>query len=265
MLRIITAAIAGSVIIFVICTLLSKKGWPIKIPGMRAGWKTPFVFLWANFLKPKKLIAWIIFGATGYGIYLLACYLWPTPEHLAFRELANNLAEKETKPYADRLKELAVQAKGKGLSVEEKREAEQISKKTENIRKNYSQGNLILPPSKPAFSKPKEEVWIFAWTATDGLMNENHQQKPSSEYAATDVTYSEKELSFVCFKGSKREDKIVLTRDNKEEKYMGYLFNKAKREYTKIWLSPENDYFKGYIFANGGPKILATLKKQNHL
>lgn len=126
------------------------------------------------------------------------------------------------------------------------------------VKKTSSSLSKFVP------AKPKEEDWIFAWTATDVLMQENPHQKPSAEYAASNVAYSEKELSFVCFKGSKREDKIVLTRDSKEEKYMGYLFNKTKKEYTKIWLSPENDYFKGYIFANGGPKILATLKKQNH-
>lgn len=114
-------------------------------------------------------------------------------------------------------------------------------------------------------TKPKEEVWIFEWRATDELMSENPHQKPHSGYVASDVTYSEKELSFVCFKGSsKREDKIVLTRNDQKENYMGYLFNKEKKEYTPIWLYPDNENFKGYIFAKGGPKILATLKKQNH-
>lgn len=119
--------------------------------------------------------------------------------------------------------------------------------------------------SKLVHAKPKKEDWVFKWRATDELMGENPHQKPSAEYAASDVTYSEKELSFVCFKGSKKEDKIVLTRNDQKENYMGYLFNKEKKEYTRIWLYPENGNFKGYIFANGGPKILATLKKQNHL
>ena len=122
-----------------------------------------------------------------------------------------------------------------------------------------SQGKL--PPLQKVPVKPKEEVWIFGWTATDELMNENHQQKPYSEYIATDVTCSEKKLNFVCFKGKKQEDKIVLTRENKEQAYVGYLFNKIKKEYTPIWLTPEKDGFKGYIFANNGPKIIATLKK----
>ena len=117
---------------------------------------------------------------------------------------------------------------------------------------------------KLATAKPKKEVWVFGWMSTDELMAENRQQKPYSEYVASDVTYSEKELSFVCFKGSKKEDKIVLTRNDQKENYMGYLFNKQKKEYTPIWLYPDNNNFKGYIFANNGPKILATLKRQNH-
>lgn len=117
---------------------------------------------------------------------------------------------------------------------------------------------------KPASAKPKEEVWVFEWRATDELMGENPHQKPYSEYVASDVACSEKELSFVCFKGKKQEDKVVLTRNDQKENYMGYLFNKTKKEYTQIWLSPDNENFKGYIFANGGPKILTTLKKQNH-
>lgn len=119
-------------------------------------------------------------------------------------------------------------------------------------------------PQNPASAKPKKEVWIFEWRATDELMGENPHQKPYSEYAASDVTYSEKELSFVCFKGSKKADRIVLTRNDQKEYYMGYLFNKEKKEYTRIWLYPENGKFKGYIFANNGAKILATLKRQNH-
>ena len=79
-------------------------------------------------------------------------------------------------------------------------------------------------------AKPKEETWIFAWRATDELMNENSQQKPSSEHIASDVAYSEKELSFICFKGKKQEDKIVLTRSNHDEHYLGYVFNKKRKK-----------------------------------
>lgn len=240
----------GIIVFSVIFLFYKKGGYPKSLKSYS---------LWNIFRKLFSLMA--LFGVC-YGIYFLVCYFWPTPEHLAFRELANNLAEKETKPYADRLKELAVKAKEEGLSAEEKREAEKISKKTENIRKNYSQGKLTPPPPKTS-AKPKKEVWIFEWRATDELMGENPHQKPSSEYIANDVTYSEKELSFVCFKGSKKADKIVLTRNDQKENYMGYLFNKEKKEYAPIWLFPENGNFKGYIFANNGAKILATLKRQN--
>ena len=143
----------------------------------------------------------------GYGIYLFAPYCWPTPEKLAFKELSENLAELELQPEKDKLVSLNEKVKrGERLTETEKKEVIEANKKIENIRKEYSKGNLV-PPPKPSSAKPKEEVWIFAWRATDELMNENSQQKPSSEYVANDVAYSEKELSFVCFKGSKKKTK----------------------------------------------------------
>ena len=94
-------------------------------------------------------------------------------------------------------------------------------------------------------------------------MAEDPYQKPFSEYVAINVICSEKKLSFVCLKGKKQKDKIVLIRSNPDEYYLGYIFNKQKKEYTQIWLFPDNNNFKGYIFANNGPKILATLKRQS--
>lgn len=227
---------------------------------------------WSGFLKffssPWKLfwklVSLAALAGVCYGIYLFVSYSWPTEERLAFRELTKNLAEKEIRPDIERLKSLADKAKEKGLTMAEKKEAEGLAQKTKNIRKDYSQGKLTAPPPKSAPAKSKEEVWIFGWMATDELMKENNKQKPFSEYIANDVKCSDKELSFVCYKGKKQEDKdkIVLKRDNKEQAYVGYLFNKIKKEYTPIWLIPENGMFKGYIFANNGPKIIATLKKQ---
>jgi len=216
--------------------------------------------IWKLFLS---IISVTIIFLICYGFYLLAVYCWPTPEQLAFKELSKNLAENELWTEKDTLKALNEKVKdGKTLTVEEKRAAMKAEEKIRSVRKEYSEGKLAPPPQKvPA--KPKEEVWILRWTATDELMNENHQQKPFSEYVASNVTHSEKELSFVCFKGKRQEDKIVLTREDEKQAYVGYLFNKIKKEYTPIWLLPENDGYKGYIFANNGPKIIATLKKRN--
>lgn len=212
-----------------------------------------------------KKIFWFAFtGGVCWGIYLFICLFLPTPEQKVFKELSKNLAEIELKPEKDKLATFNERIKkGEILTKAEKREAMEADKKIEKVRRDYSNGKLVSAPPKPVTTKPKTEVWIFRWKATDGLMNENHHQKPSSEYVANDVKCSEKELSFVCFKGKRQKDKIVLTRNDQNENYMGYLFNKAKKKYTPIWLFPENDGFKGYIFANNGPKILATLKRQN--
>lgn len=246
--------IAIGIIIIAIMTLTTKYGL------MKMGWS------WLKISSPWKIFGKIVSLAAivgiCYGGYLLACYLRPTPERLVFKELSKNLAEIELKPEKDKLAALNAKIeKGELLTETEKREAMEADKKIERVRKDYSDGKLAPPlPSV----KPKEEVWIFAWMATDELMNENPQQKPSSEYVASDVAYSEKELSFVCFKGSRREDKIVLTRSNSDEHYLGYVFNKKEEKYNPIRLLPENGNYKGYISIKKGEKILATLKKQSH-
>ena len=251
----------GMMIIF--CGVLLYLAIRYGLMKIKSSWfKVNIGSPWRLFGRFVSLAA---LGGICYGFYLLAVYCWPTPEHLAFKELANNLAEKETRPGTDRLKDLVIKAKEKGLSVEEKKEAEQIARNNEKIRKNYSQGNLVSPPSKPTPAKPKEKVWIFEWTATDELMAEDPYQKPFSEYVAINVICSEKKLSFVCLKGKgkRQKDKIVLTRSNPDEYYLGYIFNKKEKKHNPIRLLPENGNFEGYISIKKGEKILATLKRQS--
>lgn len=235
----------------------------IKYGLMKTSWS------WLKIGSPWKIFGKLVsLGAIlgiCYGIYLFICLFLPTPEQKVFKELSKNLAEIELKPEKDRLTVFNEKVKnGERLTETEKREAMEADKKIERVRRDYTDGKLTPPPPpKPVSAKPKEEVWIFKWMATDELMAENPRQKPSSEYVTSNVMCSEKELSFVCLKGKRQKDKVVLTRNDQKENYMGYLFNKEKKEYTQVWLFPEKDYFKGYIFAHNGLKILATLKKQN--
>ena len=181
-------------------------------------------------------------------------------KYLALKEYKDIIETDKKKKLSDIQEKIRKFEQAKNLSAYDIKKLNDLTKQAEKINDVYTETKV----AKPSSAKPKEEVWIFAWRATDELMTENNHQKPSSEYVANDVAYSEKELSFVCFKGSKKEDKIVLTRNNQDENYMGYLFNKEKKEYTRIWLYPDNNNYKGYIFAHNGPKILATLKRQNH-
>lgn len=196
-------------------------------------------------------------------VALAITVFWPKTNRLKW-EISKNQLELKIAPIENELLKIKKESGGEILSDSKLKMVEELNSKAAELRKNHSKGKLAPQPQKVS-AKPKEETWIFVWMATDKLMEENHQQKPYSEYVASDVAFSEEKLSFVCFKHTKREDKIVLTRESPEQAYVGYLFNKIKREYTPIWLLPENDGFKGYIFANNGPKIIATLKKgQNH-
>src|SRR3989344_4692253 len=77
--------------------------------------------IWKLFLS---IISVAIIFLICYGFYLLYIWLWPTPERLAFKELAKNLAEIELKPEKDTLEALNKKVnEGKTLTEKEKREA----------------------------------------------------------------------------------------------------------------------------------------------
>lgn len=215
----------------------------------------------------KKISTWfivvgILVVVIVYGINFFSSFFSSHENQLAKDIFQEQMERKLAEGPEKRLTEINNEVKKRPLTPAEEDEVVAETKEAEMIRKKY-ESKLTPPPPKPIPAQPKKEVWIFEWMATDELMAENPHQKPFSEYVAGNVICSEKELSFVCLKGKRQKDKVVLTRNDQKENYMGYLFNKEKKEYTQIWLFPEKDYFKGYIFVHNGPKILATLKKQN--
>lgn len=258
-----SSVLAG--LIFLVVILAIKKS---QNKTNTEAWKKPFVFLWTNLLRPKKLIMWTILGAICWGGYLFVCYLWPTPERLAFKELSKNLAEIELKPEKDKLAVFNEKVKnGERLTEAEKREAMEADKKIEKVRKDYSDGKLVPPPPKPASVKPKEEVWdwTFEWEATSEQLASGRQKIPELINDTQFVFCDDKVLKFKYKRPSGKIVNMTLDRNKPEtEHYFGRVAQSDL--YLRVWLIPnpeEPGNFKGT--ADNGPNTISVdifLKKK---
>ena len=198
---IILGIIFGPLIIIGIIKIISKLSGAVKIklsiPKIGAG------SIWKLFLS---IISVAIIFLICYEFYLLAIWLWPTPERLAFKKLSRNLAEIELKPEKDTLKSLNEKVKeGKTLTEKEKRAAMMAEEKIRSVRKEYSEGKLA-PPLQKAPAKPKEVGQTItipisedlkgkafkSWVKPDGYVGKT--SKRNAQYCAKIVEFNEKKL-----------------------------------------------------------------------
>lgn len=270
-LLIITAGIIfGPLIILGITKIISATSGTGKK-------STPFKYVWGVFSKPKKLIMWAMIGALCYGGYLFACYLWPTPERLAFKELSKNLAEIELKPEKDRLAVFNEKVKnGERLTEMEKREAMEADKKIEKVRKDYSAGKLVPPPPKPASAKTKS-VWVARLSAdrkqieeamrmgVDQSANDKIEIGEEKALIKTDI-----EIRFSYKKRGKIHE-VILTRENAELEHYYGIIDLSDNTQLELWLKEKgSESYEGnarQIIKRGEemiytPLIKASLRKE---
>lgn len=244
MLRIITAAIAGSVIIFVICTLLSKKGWP-KIPGTGAGWKKPFVFMWRNFLRPKKLIVWTLIISAGYGMYLLANYCTQPKSERLFKKIIINQIEVQTKDETGNLEKMAESSGTNTLSPDELRLAQKNRLGAAEKRKKLETMLNPIPP-KQISARVKEE-WVMSLMATDKKMEEENEQKPYYEVSVCELISTDFEIVVDYISTTGKKETTKLTRWSKDHFYGGWIKNvPSKKKRSNISFSLLKDEEPSY-------------------
>ena len=238
----------------------SKTSWSwLKI-------KSPWGFL-------GKIISFAAFLGVFYGGYILVCYLWPTPEKLAFRELSESLAELELQPEKDKLASLNEKVKrGERLTETEKRGAMTADKKIETVRKDYSEGKLA-PPLKPIVYK-----WVFGFKAEpEDIINAKMKKVDQDSYRENDVLnkpyFDKNEIRFK-YKTSK-EKVIYAILDKKspsETHFLGMVDLpdqpgkfKGRKLIIRLKETSAPDSFEGLIETWDGknwyPQIPAFLKK----
>ena len=241
----------------------------IKKPS--ASWGAPFVFLGKYFPSPKKLITWGLLVGVVYGFYLLAIWLWPTPEQLTFKEMSRNLAELELKPDKDKLASLNEKVKeGKTLTENEKRVAMTAEEKIRSVRKEYSEGKLISPPPKPV--PPKPTTWIFQIKADPEVIiaakGKGVNQASLKEFNLTYFSKTDKELKFK-YKTStgKLVDALLDKKKPDDIHYFGMadLPDPPKGRKMMLWLKNDGEGFEGTTTTWDGirwyPTVSAFLKK----
>lgn len=226
LLIVVVGIIFGPLIILGIAKIISTMSGTVKKTN-------PFKYV--VFLKPKKLIMLAILGAIVCGIYLLTCWLWPTPEKLAFKELSKNLAELELQPEKERLKKFADKVNnGEMLTEKEKRQAMKDKEKIETVRKEYSKGNLTSPP-KQVSAKPEEETWpwTFEWVRSEAqweVVKKLGRKKKGEKYPANILKITPSELIMEYVSGySGKPEKVVLKIGNTGDFYATDYYVKSKK------------------------------------
>jgi len=268
---IILGIIFGPLIIIGIIKIISKLSGAVKIklsiPKIGAG------SIWKLFLS---IISVAIIFLICYEFYLLAIWLWPTPERLAFKKLSRNLAEIELKPEKDTLKSLNEKVKeGKTLTEKEKRAAMMAEEKIRSVRKEYSEGKLA-PPLQKAPAKPKEVGQTItipisedlkgkafkSWVKPDGYVGKT--SKRNAQYCAKIVEFNEKKLIVLYqTQTDKKNSDIFDGRIDCDHKSNGFYEGKWSDNGKSgfIILSPFYvgnivDYFKGDEFNVNGSKSI---------
>lgn len=255
------------IIFFSTLFLFYKKGWH---PKSYSPWK---IF--------GKVVSLAAIAGICYGGYLLACYCWPTPERLAFKELSKNLAEIELKPEKDKLAALGAKIKdGKRLTEAEKREAMEADEKIEKVRKDYSDGKLVTPSPKPASAKPKvttklgwvarlsadgEQIKDAALMELDQKANDKIEVDAKSPFSITDT-----EIKFSYKKRGKLHE-ALLTRENPQLEHYYGIIDLSDNTQLELWLKEDGlEKYKGnarQMIKRGreiiyAPLINAFLKKE---
>lgn len=189
-----------------------------KINKLYSGRKVSIGSPWKIFGKIVSLSA---IAGICYGGYLLACYCWPTPERLAFKELSKNLAENELRPEKKILRTLKEKVnKGELLTEEEKRQVMLAEEKIRNVRKDYSDGKLVPPPPKLVSAKPKEEVWdwTFKWERNGKQWEEAKRagrKKKGEKYPAKvrEITPNYIKMEYISGYSGKAEEVLLKVGD----------------------------------------------------
>lgn len=239
--NVVVGAIFASILIFVlikISTSLSggvKKIKPMKIVLF------PFTIPWKIISKPWRLIGWGLALGAVYGIYLLVINNLPTPEEKAFSELAKKLAEVELQPEKDKLATLNAKVKGgDGLTEEEKIAAIDAIKKIGKVRKDYSEGKLVVPKQSEEVLMEKTE-WRIVFTSSDKIMRREKNQQNLFDLRVLSLLESADKktltLSYISTTGDKKT--VELTREKEVEYYKGWFENThpdKKRDNIKFYL-----------------------------
>lgn len=230
-----SSVLAGLILLVVILAIKKSKTQTV------ASWKTPFVFLWANLLRPWKLIGWLLAVGAGYGIYLIVISNLSTLEEKTFKELSKNLAEVELQPEKDKLSVLNAKVKKGGiLTEEEKMVAMNATKKIGKVRKNYSEGKLVAPKQSEELPTEKTE-WRILFTSSDKIMKREKNQQNLFDLKVLSLLESTDKktltLSYISTTGDKKT--VELTRGKEAEYYKGWFENThpdKKRDNIKFYL-----------------------------
>lgn len=264
-----SSVVAGLILLAVILAIKKSQN---KTTGF---WKIPFVFLWANLLRPKKLIMWTIIVGAGYGIYLSVNYCLPPKSERLFKQIIANQIEVQTKDETDNLEETAKSSGTSTLSPDELKLAQKNRLDAAKKRK-ILEAMLEKPETKAAkLAQAPVYKWVFEFKPEpEDIINARKNKVDQICYRENDVVnkpyFDEKEIRFK-YKTSK--GKIIYAildkKSPSETHFLGIVdlpeLPKGRKLIIRLKETSTPDKFEGLIETWDGenlyPQIPAFLKK----